>query len=162
MQRVMTSKRVLVAVDETDDAKRVADFVNRFFSDMDVEILAVNVARSAATWIPPTIGWAGVYGWGYTAVYPDPALLDADAADDAEKEALRAAERVVRESKLEEDEIIAERGDVAATILRAASEHDVDLIVVGTSDKSILQRLVSPSVSRELVGHADRPVLVVR
>lgn len=158
----MTSKRVLVAVDETDEAQRVASFVNHFFDGLDVEILAVNVGRSAAPWIPPTMGWAGVYGWGYSAAHPDPRLLDPGLAERAEREASEKGERVVLASQLHEDEIIVERGDVAEAIQRAASEHNVDLIIVGSSDKTFLQRLMSPSVSRELVGHADRPVLVVR
>jgi nucleotide-binding universal stress UspA family protein len=38
--------RILVAVDKTDGSRRAAEFVDRFFSGMDVAITAVNVART--------------------------------------------------------------------------------------------------------------------
>ncbi|TML12798.1 MAG: universal stress protein [Actinobacteria bacterium] len=52
-------------------------------------------------------------------------------------------------------------GDPVVAIRRAATERDVDVIVVGSHDKNFLRRIVSPSVSRELAHKANRPVLIV-
>lgn len=38
-------RRILVAIDDSEASVRAADFVHRFFADMPVEILAVNVAE---------------------------------------------------------------------------------------------------------------------
>ena len=52
-------------------------------------------------------------------------------------------------------------GDVAETLARIAQERGADLIVVGSSHKGVLDRLLAPSVSKELARTAPVPVLVV-
>lgn len=52
-------------------------------------------------------------------------------------------------------------GSPAAELLRAATEFDAACIVVGRHGHGRLARLLLGSVTDRLVGHADRPVLVV-
>ena len=42
-----------------------------------------------------------------------------------------------------------------------AEDNEVDVIVVGSHDKSVLRRLVDPSVAAGIVRETYRPVLVV-
>lgn len=56
------------------------------------------------------------------------------------------------------------RGDPAVELVRAADEHGASMIVVGTRGEglhAVLPRLFEPSVSHGVIGHQDRPVLVV-
>lgn len=53
------------------------------------------------------------------------------------------------------------RGDPVTLLMGLAERHQVDIIVVGTSSRGVIQRLLSPSVSRGLLHHQRRPVLVV-
>jgi nucleotide-binding universal stress UspA family protein len=53
------------------------------------------------------------------------------------------------------------QGDPASVILRHAEARQVDLIVLGTSERSALDRLRFGSVSETVVRDATRPVLVV-
>jgi nucleotide-binding universal stress UspA family protein len=52
-------------------------------------------------------------------------------------------------------------GSPARTILECASAENAALIVVGTSQRSGIERLILGSVAKDVVGHADRDVLVV-
>jgi nucleotide-binding universal stress UspA family protein len=52
-------------------------------------------------------------------------------------------------------------GDPVTLIAQAAEEHDVDVVVVGSHDKSALRRLIDPSVASGVVRATHRPVLVV-
>ncbi|HWJ45174.1 MAG TPA: universal stress protein [Gaiellaceae bacterium] len=47
-------------------------------------------------------------------------------------------------------------------ILRLANDLDADLIVVGSRGLRSVKSVVFGSTSREIMAHADRPVLVVR
>lgn len=150
--------RILVAVDESDASERVAAFVNDFFAHLDVEILAVNVARTAAPWIPPQYGYGWVYPWAF---WDDPSIAGARDVDEAARQLVDEGEQTVIESGLREDETIVEVGDPAAAIERAARERDADMIVVGSNHRSLFERLFSPSVSKEVLQESERPVLVV-
>jgi nucleotide-binding universal stress UspA family protein len=54
------------------------------------------------------------------------------------------------------------RGNTAEAILRAAEEHAVDLIVLGTRGLSALERFFLGSVAERVAWHAPCPVLLVR
>ncbi|MCU4744577.1 universal stress protein [Halobacteria archaeon AArc-m2/3/4] len=55
-----------------------------------------------------------------------------------------------------------ERGLPHETLVAYASDHDVDLVVIGTESRSGLERLVIGSVSQRVVCEAPVPVLTVR
>jgi nucleotide-binding universal stress UspA family protein len=148
-------RRVLVAIDESDASERVIAFVNEFFDDLDVEVLAVNVAPL------PSVRPTAVEPYG--AVIPWPWMYRAASetvpatADDAR----RHAQQTLIRSDLREDEVVAEVGEPAEAIVRAADDHDASLVVVGHNHRNLLERLFEGSVSRQLLRHTERPVLVV-
>jgi nucleotide-binding universal stress UspA family protein len=65
----------------------------------------------------------------------------------------------VRKLQVEYD---VEQGDPADAIVALADKHDADLIVVGTHERSFLDRLLHGSVSEGVSRHAHCDVLVVR
>lgn len=153
-------RQILVAVDESEASERVSDFVNRFFGDLDVSITAVNIGAAPLAWGPYPATPRLIYPWPYGGVVPPMAV---PATDEPNAERVRdAGERTVASSGLRASDHVVELGDdVADTLRRIASERDVDLIVVGSTHKGLLERLFSPSVSAELAKSSPRPVLVV-
>lgn len=157
-------RKLLLAVDETEASERAAKFVERFFGGTEVAIRAVNVARNPIRWgVPATsYGWVppvpygGVYGWpwGYRAE-------DTEYADDAIAREKEHATAVARAHAPTGAEVDVEFGDVVDAITNAAEDQEADLIVVGSNHRSLLERVIDPSVSRKLVREAPRPVLVV-
>ncbi|MCA9217804.1 MAG: universal stress protein [Planctomycetales bacterium] len=53
-------------------------------------------------------------------------------------------------------------GAPARTLLDYASEHDIDIIVMGTHGRTGLSRLLMGSVAEEVVRHAECPVVTVK
>jgi nucleotide-binding universal stress UspA family protein len=59
---------------------------------------------------------------------------------------------------------VAGRGNPVRLLMESADEHDALMIVVGTRGEGLrgaAHRLFGPSISHGLIGHAERPVLVV-
>lgn len=92
------------------------------------------------------------------------ALLDAggDLRADGGNSNLRAAERIARETDGTVDVRTVQRpGTPAATIVEYAEERDVDAVVVGTSSRTGLRRLLFGSVAETVARRAPVPVTVV-
>lgn len=153
-------RQILVAVDDGEAAQRVADFVNDFFAGLDVAILAVNVGSSPLVWGGYPAAPGLLYTWPYAAAVPAATARErGELLDEARHD---EAEAAIESSGLDPDETIVEvGGDVAETLRRVAEERGVDLIVVGSSDRGLLDRMFTPSVSKDLAKSAPTPVLVV-
>jgi len=141
--------RVLIALDESSVSLRAAREAARLFSPCGAEFLVINVAR-----IPVPM----VTGAGFGMVTPMQA--DARWLMPAEENEADLAERA-EQAGVPDAEPIATSGDPVRLICEAAEEHDVDVVVVGSHDKSALNRLFDPSISAQVVRDTHRPVLVV-
>ena len=73
---------------------------------------------------------------------------------------MKEAEDIAREEDID-IHVIMEPGSTGENILAAASRFDCDIIVVGRSDKTFLDRVVLGSVSQYIVDHAKCNVVVV-
>lgn len=146
---------MLIAVDEDPESQDAMRFAEQLLPD-EASVIVVNVARS-------TITPYGTIG-GLGATYAGSPTLSAEADLRAQELADREAERVVSEAgaAVHADEERVEHGDVGPTICQVAEDEGVDLVVLGTHDRSRWSRLWFGSVSDHVVHHAPCPVLVVR
>jgi nucleotide-binding universal stress UspA family protein len=156
--------RVLVAVDDSESSVHAAETAHRLFGDT-AEYFAVNVTNivdlASIPWYGA--GWGSPYAAPYGAVwsYRSDVTLDPEGIADGETTAEAQAREVADESGLPAAEVVGEEGDPADAVLRAAEEHHVDVIVVGTHHRGWFDRLVRPSVSKEIIKESKVPVLVV-
>jgi nucleotide-binding universal stress UspA family protein len=157
--------RILLAVDETEASEKAARFTEQLFAGRDVEMIAVNVARAPigwtsapAAWVPP-VPFGGYYPWPVVAPAVGP--LTSPAAERSVRAEEDAARSVAARQAPPGAEVEAMTGDPADAISRAAEAKDVDLIVVGSGDKGLIQRWFGRSVSEDLTRELPRPVLVV-
>jgi nucleotide-binding universal stress UspA family protein len=119
------------------------------FSAADTEFLVISVMR-----LPKML--AGTTGYGMVAPLTlDPASLEAGQETEADLSARAEAAGIT------DPEAHTESGDPVDVICRAAEEHDVDVIVVGSHDKSALRRLFEPSVAVGVARATYRPVLII-
>ncbi len=167
--------RVMIAVDGSELDAPLARTAHRLFG-ADSEYWAVNVQGDGVdglgaepTTFPALYGGSLVgFGSAYPYIAPDPYRVrapadeaDAGAVDAAQQRADTTAQSAVDEAGIAGAGHIAEVGEPPEAILRAAREHDIDVIVVGEHDRSWWSRLFDPAVGSEVVDLADIPVLVV-
>ena len=132
------------------------------------ELFAGRPAVVATVWEP---GLASVMG-----ALPDPGGLGAapladpatvEAIDSVQREhastvAADGAERARSAGLAAEPQAVPDALDVADTLIDIARERGAAVVVVGTHGISGLRSHLLGSVSRKLIDHCDRPVLVIR
>ena len=158
--------KVLIAIDDFGEGELVAATAHRLFGDT-AEYMVMNVAQEQSA---AGVGWSGM-GWGaaYPLALPLPVASPpqtnvwAAATSSAKERAAQTAGQVVEAAHLGATaEAIGEVGDPATAIARAAEDNDVDVVVVGSHERSWFSRLFTSEVAGDLVRDSRRPVLVVR
>lgn len=160
--------KVLIAIDDFREGEQIAATAHRLFG-AEPEYLVMNVAQEEQ---PVGVGWSGM-GWGaaYPLALPLPVVPVAETGENVWSDAMstakeRAAERagqVVEAAHLgAATEALGEVGDPATAIARAAEDNSVDVVVVGSHERSWFGRLFTSDVAGDVLRDSRRPVLVVR
>ncbi|MEA2154302.1 MAG: hypothetical protein QOE11_442 [Solirubrobacteraceae bacterium] len=150
---------ILLPYDGSADAQAAIERAAQLMPGSDATVLTVWVPYAsllAGKYSPAMgLGLAGSYAYAETGEV-DEATLQA-ALDSAEEGVqLATAAGLVATSLVTRLE-----GDVATTILEIATEIDAELIAMGTRGRSGVRAYLLGSVSRSVVEHADRAVLVI-
>jgi len=136
-------RKILLAYDGSEPSKKASEYALDIAQKYAAQVFVVSVAR------PPEMG------------------------EDVETEA------VIENSRAYHGKLLASVIHLAATrkievecevavghpaeqIMYSADRHDVDLIVMGHRGKTVFRRLLMGSISKQVVQHANQPVLVVR
>lgn len=140
-------RRIIAAVDGSDNARRALRVAEEIARGTGAKLTVAHVA-------PPPPAWTGseeAVDWSeFTRAY------------DRYAEGLLAdAEKGLDRSKLAVDTAVL-RGHPAEALAEAATQPDVDLVVVGSRGLGTLARVLLGSVSDRLVHICPKPVLVVR
>jgi nucleotide-binding universal stress UspA family protein len=157
--------RVLIAADDSDLAVETATHAHRLFGD-DAVYFVIHVADAMPI---PTMAWGYAYPVAMPMVaYPpptagtgtaDPTLGEGSARDVAEQRAAHVVDDAALGTSARP---LADVGDPATAIVDAARDQHVDVIVVGSHERSWFSRLFSGSVVQDVVREAPVPVLVVK
>ena len=144
-------KKVLVAVDGSDNSLRALDFaLGMKKMSADLLITALYVGPSIYGMFPE----AGASSW---IRQKD---LDKEIEERAQKISEKIDETAARYGFSVEKAI--SRGDAGAAICKFAEEHGYDLVVVGTRGFGELKNILLGSVSHKVIHLCPCPVLVVK
>ena len=157
--------RVLIAADDSDLAVETATRAHRLFGD-DAVYFVINVADALPT---STMAWGYAYPVAMPMIaYPPPTAGTGTSEEyPGEESAREAAEQ--RAALVADDAALgtgarplSDVGDPATAIVDAARDQHVDVIVVGSHERSWFSRLFSGSVAHDVIRDAPVPVLVVK
>lgn len=142
--------RALLAVDDSEASFDAAAFAHRLLDDED-DIIVLNVAR---------LSQVGAYTMGGLAGVPSVPTATQETWDAVRRNAWKVVTETGKAAGGDEGRV--EIGDPGQRICDVAAEEGIDLIVLGSRDRGLLERIFSPSVSGYVVSHAPCSVLVVR
>lgn len=134
-------KTIVMGYDETEPSKRALDRAAEFAQAFGAKLVVTSVA--------PVL----VSSRGMGAIDP----VDPPEQHGAELD--HARQRL--EGKGVEAELVPAIGEPAETIVELANERKADLIVVGTREPNVLERLLGTSVSEAVSHRAHCDVLIV-
>ena len=101
---------------------------------------------------------AKLYGATLVVTSVVPVVIDTAPSESGPE--LRKAGNYLREQGIEA-ELVEAIGDPAEAIVLVAERHEADLIVVGTREPSLIERLLGHSVSEQVQRRAHCDVLIV-
>jgi nucleotide-binding universal stress UspA family protein len=133
---------IVVAYDETPPAKRALTRVAQLAKAFDAKVVVTSVAPLLHS-SPRAIAQ----------VDPTDSLADHD-------EELAGARAYFEEQGITPD-LVHATGDPATSIVRLAEERNADLVVVGTREPGVVDRVLRQSVSQNVARHSRRDVLIV-
>jgi nucleotide-binding universal stress UspA family protein len=147
--------------------------------DEEIGVVTYDVKRilvptdGSATAIEATdvaVAMAKRFGADVVAVFVDPAhlvepleevMIEVSEGVHHSVAGLRVAKRIAEVNGVELKTIVAE-GAVAHAILETQREHECDMIVIGHTGRSSIQRMMLGSVAEAVVREAEVPVVVVK
>jgi nucleotide-binding universal stress UspA family protein len=150
---------VLIAYDGSDLSKAAVREAAGLFAGRPAVVATVWEPGLAVAFAAPAAPL------GETAMAPDPATietLDRAQREHAFKVAAEGAELASSLRLAAEPQVVPDELDVADTLIDIARERGAAVVVVGSHGISGLRSRLLGGVSRKLLAHCDRPVLVVR
>ena len=148
-------KTIVVGYDASDAAERVLDRAAELAEALSARLVVVSVSTPPA---PAPVLEPGpmLLPGGVTPPLAEP---EPDPKELAERLLAQARSRLAARS-LDAD-YVAEVGSPADQLLAVADERDADLIVVGSGDHGLLERLIAQPVEEAVARRAGRDVLIV-
>ncbi len=146
----MRLRSILLPTDFSECAGHALSYATGLARDAGAKLVCVHVIEP----VMPAVGYTGI---------TEP-LPMADISEQMEDSATRELPKIAECDEcagLEVEEVIA-HGDPATEIVRAATEHACDLIVISSHGRTGLGRILFGSTAESVVRHARCPVLVVK
>ncbi len=141
-------KKVLVPTDFSDSARQALRYGMSFAKEFRAELVLLHVVENL------TVGYA-------SDLFPVPmAEVFQEISGYAKSELAKLAEEA-RGRGITVEELVVQ-GKPSAEIIRYATEHEVDIIVLGTHGKGMLDQALFGSTTERVVRRAPCPVLSVR
>ncbi len=141
-------KKVLVPTDFSDSARQALKYGMSFAKEYGAELVLLHVVENL------TVGYA-------SDLFPVPmAEVFQEISGYAKAELAKLGTEARARGLTVEEQVV--QGKPSAEIIRYATEHEIDVIVLGTHGKGMLDQALFGSTTERVVRRAPCPVLTVR
>lgn len=149
-------KKILIAIDYSPTARKVAEQGYALGKAMNAEIVLLHVIEYvgyySSTVYDPIMGFVG---------FSNTNFLGSDVVDSITKESTIYLEKIKLHLQDNAIKTAVSHGQIADTILETARTLNCKLIVVGTHSKSIMGEIIMGSTAHKLIKHSTVPILII-
>ena len=138
----MPIQKMLVAYDETDGSKRALERAAELATTFGAKVSVTSVVPLVHT----TVRGSGP--------------IDPTDTPQMHREELAHAKAYLEQQGLDA-ELIAASGDPASAIVKIADDVEADLVIVGTREPTLVDRIMRHSVSQQVARQVHRDLLIV-
>lgn len=139
-------KKVLIAIDYSPTAQKVAEVGFSLAKSMGAEIILVHVVVEYV-----------YYSIGYLNLGP----MQLDSIGELNEASQKFLDKTKKHLGDDAIQTIVKEGDFADSILLAAKETHADLIVMGTLSQKWLENFVMGSVTEKVLRHTNKPLYII-
>jgi nucleotide-binding universal stress UspA family protein len=159
-----TSKmtKVLISLDWDPTAKKVVETGFSLAKAMGAEIILLHVISDPKLYASPNpFTVMGFAGYQYVNPLQSASHINLVKEDELKTAALKFLDNFKRHLGDDTIQTIVKTGDSAESILLVANKVKADVIVLGSHSKKWLHNIVMGSVTKKVLNHALKPVLIV-
>ncbi|MCA0448091.1 MAG: universal stress protein [Bacteroidetes bacterium] len=147
---------VLIALDYNPTSQKVAEAGFSLAQSMGAECILLHVISDLIYYTTP--GYTSIMGFDG---FPETGLWAADTIDELKKGTLKFLDKTRTHLGDQNIQTLIAEGDVAAAVLKTASEVKADIIVIGSHSQKWLESIVIGSVAEEILRQTPISLFIV-
>lgn len=149
-------KKILIALDYNPSAEKIAEAGYALARATNAAVILLHVVADPVYYsnldYSPIMGYSG---------FSSPEMLSLVDMDEIKKASLDFLEQSKKHLGDENISILVGEGDCADAILKAATDLNVDSIVMGTHSRRGLDKILMGSIAEKVLHHATVPMLII-
>ena len=149
-------KKILIAVDYDPSAQKIVETGYALAKSMNARVILLHVTSDAASY--SSLNYPSIMGFDN---FSNLDMFQPEIVVELKK----AAQEYLNKSKQhlgdETIETVVKDGDIGDSILDAATEMNVDVIVLGTHSRRGLDKILMGSVEEKVLHHSSIPLFII-
>jgi len=148
-------KKILIALDYNPTAQKVAETGHKLAKAMKARTILLHVISDATYY--SSLNYSPIMGFG--GFSRD--TIQIDTAEELKKVAQDYLDKSKQHLRDRMIETVVRKGDFGETILKTATDLNVDIIVMGTHSRRGLEKILMGSVAEKVLHHSLIPLFII-
>jgi nucleotide-binding universal stress UspA family protein len=154
--KIVSMKKVMITMDYNPTAQKIAEIGSSFAKSMGAKITLIHVISTPVNYI--STGYSPIMGFeGFN----ESMIMKVDNSAEIKKATQNFLDKAKKHLEDESIVTVIKEGPLAESILKAADEENIDVIVMGSHSRKWLESILMGSVTEEVLQKTTIPILII-
>jgi len=149
-------KKILIALDYDPTAQKVAETGHKLAKAMNAQAILMHVISDASYY--SSLNYSPIMGFGG---FSSVDTIEINIAEELKKVAQNYLDKSKQHLGDDKIDTVVSNGDFGETILKTATDLNVDIIVMGTHSRRGLEKILMGSVAEKVLHHSLIPLFII-